>query len=48
MEQHFQYLDREDILNRIKTDIKESIQGDLPNVYLMHGDFTDDEMNEFI
>tara|TARA_R110002020_G_scaffold4209_1_gene18769 strand:- start:344 stop:1150 length:807 start_codon:yes stop_codon:yes gene_type:complete len=41
----FSILDREDILNRIKT-VKESIQGDLPNVYLMHGDFTDDEMNE--
>ena len=41
----FSILDREDILNRIKV-VKESIQGDLPNVYLMHGDFTDDEMNE--
>ena len=41
----FSILDREDILNRIKA-VKESIQGDLPNVYLMHGDFTDDEMNE--
>ena len=41
----FSVLDREDILDRIKV-VKESIGGDLPNVYLMHGDFTDDEMNE--
>ena len=37
-------LDREDILHKI-TDIKETIKGDLPNVYLLHGDLTDDEMN---
>ena len=37
-------LDREDILKKI-TDIKETIKGDLPNVYLLHGDLTDDEMN---
>ena len=37
-------LDREDILKKI-TDIKETIKGDLPNIYLLHGDLTDDEMN---
>ena len=41
----FSLLDREDMLNRIKS-IKDSIKGDLPNIYLLHGDFTDNEMNE--
>ena len=41
----FSILDREDILGRIRG-IKNSIKGDLPNVYLLHGDFTDEEMNE--
>ena len=41
----FSVLDREDMLNRIKV-IKDSIKGDLPNIYLLHGDFTDEEMNE--
>jgi glycosyltransferase involved in cell wall biosynthesis len=41
----FSILDREDILGRIRS-IKNSIKGDLPNVYLLHGDFTDEEMNE--
>ena len=41
----FSLLDREDLLNRIKS-IKDSIKGDLPNIYLLHGDFTDNEMNE--
>ena len=38
--------DREEMLRRIDL-IRESCQGDdLPNVYLLHGDFTDVEMNE--
>jgi len=41
----FSVLDREDMLNRIRT-IKNTIKGDLPNIYLIHGDFTDEEMNE--
>ncbi len=41
----FSVLDREDMLNRIKV-IKDTIKGDLPNIYLLHGDFTDEEMNE--
>jgi glycosyltransferase involved in cell wall biosynthesis len=40
----FSILDREDILNKVKS-IKDSIDGDTPNVYVLHGDFTDDEMN---
>ena len=37
-------IDREDMLRQIR-DIKKSIKGDLPNVYLLHGDFRDDEIN---
>ncbi len=43
----FSVLDREDILKKI-AQIKSTVDGDLPNVYLMHGDFYDDEMNELI
>ena len=41
----FSVLDREQMLAKIKS-IKSMIKGDLPNVYLLHGDFTDNEMNE--
>ena len=41
----FSVLDREDILKKIEN-IKVSVKGNLPNVYLLHGDFSDDEMNE--
>jgi|TARA_R110000851_G_scaffold263384_6_gene415922 glycosyltransferase involved in cell wall biosynthesis len=42
----FSILDREDILNKI-TYIKEGVVGSkLPSIYLIHGDFTDSEMNE--
>jgi glycosyltransferase involved in cell wall biosynthesis len=41
----FSVLDRELMLDKIKV-IKETIEGDLPNIYLLHGDFTDGEMNE--
>ena len=40
----FSVLDRENMLNKIK-EIKDGIKGKLPNIYLLHGDFTDDEMN---
>ena len=40
----FSVLDREDILNKIDV-IKKTIDGDLPNIYFLHGDFTDTEMN---
>jgi len=40
----FSVLDREDMLNRINN-IRNMVSGDLPNVYLLHGDFTDEEMN---
>jgi len=41
----FSVLDREQMLDKIKT-IKETIEGDLPNIYLLHGDFEDEEMNQ--
>ena len=41
----FSVLDREDILKKIEK-IKSGVSGDLPNIYLLHGDFYDDEINE--
>ena len=42
----FSIIDREEILNKIKT-IKDSISAkSLPNVYVLHGDFKDEEMNQ--
>ena len=38
------YIDRNDILRKISS-IRNSCEGKLPNVYLLHGDFTDEEMN---
>ena len=38
-------LDRESILHKINI-IRANVKGDLPNIYLIHGDFTDEEMNE--
>jgi len=40
------YMDRDIILNKL-TQIKKSVNSkDLPNVYLLHGDFNDSEVNE--
>ena len=41
----FSILDRNDLLKKIKN-IKKSVKGNLPNVYLLHGDMFDDEINE--
>jgi len=41
----FSVLDREDVLKKIR-DIRNSVSGDLPNVYLLHGDLHDEEINE--
>ena len=41
----FSILDREDIKKKIEQ-IKSSVKGKLPSVYLLHGDLTDEEMNE--
>jgi glycosyltransferase involved in cell wall biosynthesis len=40
------YVDRDDILRKIKTIAKSVNSKDLPNIYLLHGEFTDIEMNE--
>jgi glycosyltransferase involved in cell wall biosynthesis len=40
------YVDREEILKKIKL-IKKTVNStNLPNIYLLHGEFTDEEMNE--
>jgi len=42
----FSVIDRKDILKKIKM-IKDNIKADdLPDVYLLHGDLTDEEMNQ--
>jgi len=38
-------MDKEEMLDKIRK-IEESIGGDLPNVYLLHGELTDKEINE--
>ena len=40
------YIDREEILKKIKAIRKTVNSKNLPNVYLLHGEFTDEEMNE--
>jgi len=40
------YVDREEILKKIKAIKKTVNSNNLPNVYLLHGEFTDMEMNE--
>ncbi len=42
---NFSIIDRNDIMNKIKT-IKKTIQGKVPNIYVVHGDFTDKQMNQ--
>ena len=41
----YSLLDREEILYKINH-IKNQVQGNLPNIYLLHGEITDDEMNQ--
>jgi glycosyltransferase involved in cell wall biosynthesis len=40
------YIDREEILKKIKLIRKTVNSNNLPNIYLLHGEFTDEEMNE--
>jgi glycosyltransferase involved in cell wall biosynthesis len=42
---NYSLLDREEILKKIN-DIKNQVSGTLPNIYLVHGEMTDDEMNQ--
>ena len=37
-------LDREDMLSKI-SEVKNTVKGTLPNIYVLHGDLEDDEMN---
>ena len=37
--------DRENILSKVES-VKSTVVGKLPNIYLLHGDLTDEEMNE--
>ena len=41
----YSLLDKEEILNRINQ-IKDQVSGNLPNIYLLHGEMTDEEMNQ--
>ena len=41
----YSLLDREEILKNINR-IKAQVKGNLPNIYLLHGEMTDNEMNE--
>ena len=38
-------MDRNEMLEKINS-IQKMVKGDLPNIYLLHGEFTDEEMNE--
>jgi hypothetical protein len=38
-------IDREEILKKIDT-IRKTVKGDLPNIYLVHGEFEDKEIND--
>jgi glycosyltransferase involved in cell wall biosynthesis len=42
---NYSLLDRETILKHINR-IKDQVSGNLPNIYLLHGEMTDDEMNQ--
>tara|TARA_Y100000593_G_scaffold68136_1_gene125218 strand:+ start:368 stop:1675 length:1308 start_codon:yes stop_codon:yes gene_type:complete len=42
---NYSLLDRESILKKINK-IRDLVSGNLPNIYLLHGELTDDEMNQ--
>ena len=42
---NYSLLDREEILRKINI-IKDEVRGNLPNIYLVHGEMTDEEMNQ--
>jgi len=41
----FSHMDKEELLKKIKL-AQSGIEGNLPNVYLLHGELTDEEMND--
>jgi glycosyltransferase involved in cell wall biosynthesis len=40
----YSIMDRDNMLKKIE-EVKSMVEGDLPNIYLLHGELTDDEMN---
>ena len=40
------YMDRDELLKKIEIIKKTVVANSLPNIYLLHGEFTDEEMNE--
>ena len=42
---NYSLMDRVEILKKIN-EIKSQVKGNLPNIYLLHGEMTDDEMND--
>ena len=42
---NYSLIDKEDILSKINN-IKDQVKGNLPNIYLLHGELTDNEMNQ--
>jgi glycosyltransferase involved in cell wall biosynthesis len=41
----YSVMDREEMLDKIRK-IQESVEGDLPSIYLLHGELTDEEVNQ--
>jgi len=41
----YSLLDKEEILNHIR-DIRKEVSGNLPNIYILHGEFTNEELNK--
>jgi len=42
---NYSLIDKENILSKINN-IKDQVKGNLPNIYLLHGELTDNEMNQ--
>ena len=42
---NYSIMDRDSILDKIRM-IEESVEGDLPSIYLLHGELSDEEVNE--
>ena len=42
---NYSLIDREEVLKKINL-IKDQVPGNLPNIYLLHGEMTDEEMNQ--
>ena len=42
---NYSLMDREDVIKKIH-EIRDQVSGNLPNIYLLHGEMTDEEMNQ--